>query len=170
MAFKMKGSPMARNYGAPFKKHKPGHTEPTAEEMAKSAIDTNKSGVSRAEGRVEKKWTEGDRASSDPTGSKRKGSNEDLDSFVRQGQLTSEDASKVRSTKAQAAAGAKAKRERLNTEKKEAVSKVSSPTSNLLDNLDKSNRPKELTESQKRAAAYTANKAKNSKKGKKGKK
>jgi hypothetical protein len=28
MAFKMKGSPMARNYGAPFTKHKAGHTEP----------------------------------------------------------------------------------------------------------------------------------------------
>ena len=25
MAFKMKGGPMARNYGAPFKKHVPGH-------------------------------------------------------------------------------------------------------------------------------------------------
>lgn len=32
MAFKMKGSPMARNYGAPFEKHKPGHSpEATAD-------------------------------------------------------------------------------------------------------------------------------------------
>lgn len=33
MAFNMKGSPMARNYGAPFKKHKPGHGKEYTKEV-----------------------------------------------------------------------------------------------------------------------------------------
>tara|TARA_R110002096_G_scaffold3155_1_gene15954 strand:- start:35 stop:535 length:501 start_codon:yes stop_codon:yes gene_type:complete len=166
MAFKMKGSPMARNYGAPFKKD----TEPTAEEMAKSAIDKNKGDVSRAEGRVEKNWTEGDRASSDPTGSKLASLNEDQAQFVKDGQISEKMATTVRSNQVTNSKAAAEKRALLDAKKKEAVSKVSSPTSNLLDSLDTSYRPAEPTAKQKREATVAEAKAKKGKKGKKGKK
>lgn len=43
MAFKMKGSPMARNYGAPFTKHKPGHVGlPAPKPLEKQPLPGNR--------------------------------------------------------------------------------------------------------------------------------
>ena len=169
----MRSSPMARNYGAPFKNHETGHKESDTSEadaIASKAVAQNKSDVDRRTQAVNRKFTEGDRSSYDPTGSKMEGLNEDLATFERQGQLSKEEGSTVRSKRQQAANDAGEKRAGLDKEIATSTSKATSETEYLLQGLENSNKPKEQTPSQRRAAAAAAAKAKNSKKGKRGRK
>jgi hypothetical protein len=162
---------MARNYGAPFTNNETGNKESDTSEadaIAAKAVAQNKDAVDRRTQRVNKKFTEGDRASHDPTGSKMAGLNEDLATFVNQGQISEGEASTTRSLNQQMANDAGEKREALDKEIAESASKATSATEYLLQGLDKSNRPKEMTASQKRAAAAAAAKAENSKKRKRG--
>ena len=61
MAFKMRSSPMARNYGAPFTNNETGNKESDTSEadaIAAKAIEQNKGAVDRRTQRINKKFTE----------------------------------------------------------------------------------------------------------------
>ena len=162
---------MARNYGAPFTKNETGNKESDTSEadaIAAKAIAQNEYNVDQRTQQINKKFTEGDRQNHDPTGSKMAGLNEDLATFVTQGQISKGEASTTRSINQQNANDAGEKRAELDKEIAASTSKAPSATEYLLQGLDKSNRPPELTAKQKREKAAAEAKAKNSKKGGRG--